>query len=492
MADYIVTDEHGGPLVMSDVPSVRLLRGESVEPLLMRTVDRRTGEVRWDLLKAAGLTDATGRPTAAVTVIEDLTLVKTAEVHMRILSEAGRVLGSTLDLEQTLQSVAELAVPELADWCAVDLVDANLARRQVAIAHADPARRALIEQAGEFRAPHLNRDSAPGRVFRTGESELFIEIDDDHLKQAARNAAELETLRALDVRSAIVVALRSRAETVGVMTFCTDGSQRRLTEDDLALAEQLADRVAVAIDSSRMQTTISRVANTLQQSLIPGDPPPVPGWELAALYRPAGAAQRIDVGGDFYDVFDTGGATMALIGDVTGHSVTAAAVTALMRYGARFASHLEPEPAAILHRLDEELRRLSVTTLCTALCVRIGAGELVLSSAGHPPAMVVDRHGAIVESPAPGPLLGAFDDAIWTEETVRVDEHGLVLLYTDGVTETVGADERFGLQRLRSFLSRRAGTGPSELLDELAAELDAFRVGELRDDVAAVALRPVS
>ena len=172
MADYIVTDEHGEPLAMSDVPSVRLLRGQTAEPLLMRTVDRRSGEVRWDLLKTAGLTDRDGELSAAVTVIEDLTAVKTAEVHMRILSEAGRVLTSTLELDQTLQSVADSAVPEFADWCAVDLIDEELARDHVAIAHADAGRRELVSQVGEFRAPELSPDSTLGRVFLTGKSRV--------------------------------------------------------------------------------------------------------------------------------------------------------------------------------------------------------------------------------------------------------------------------------------------------------------------------------
>ena len=95
----------------------------------MRTVNRRTGKARWQLLKTAALPDSDGNVIAAVTVIEDLTAVKTAEVHMRVLSEAGRMLASSLDLQQTLQNVADLAVPEFADWCVVDLVDERLRPR---------------------------------------------------------------------------------------------------------------------------------------------------------------------------------------------------------------------------------------------------------------------------------------------------------------------------------------------------------------------------
>lgn len=490
MDDYIVTDEYGEPLQMSDVPSVRLLRGQTAEPLLMRTVHRDTGEVRWDLLKTAGLTGRDGQLSAAVTVIEDLTAVKVAEVHLRILSEAGRVLTSMPGLERTLQSVAELAVPEFADWCAVDLIDEDLARDHVAIAHADPARRELVAQVSSFQAPRLSSHSTLGRVFQTGRPVLLEQVGDELLRQRAQDAADLDLMRALGIRSAIIVPLRVRGRVTGVMTFCTAESQRRLNEEDLALAEQLADRVAIAVESSRLQTTIARVAETLQQSLRPDDPPPVAGWELAALYRPAGAAQRIEVGGDFYEVFDAGPASIALIGDVTGHSVAAATVTALMRHGARFASRLEPQPAAILHRLDEELRRLSGTTLCTALCARIGAGELVLSSAGHPPALHVGTGGDVTEVPSPGALLGAFEDAQWSEETIQVGPGELVLLYTDGVTETAGSGERFGLRRLRAVLATHAGSSPAVVLAALIKALDDFRTPGTGDDVAALALRP--
>ncbi|MGH2943957.1 MAG: PAS domain-containing protein, partial [Solirubrobacteraceae bacterium] len=138
MDDYIVRGEDGREISMDDIPSVRLLRGEPAQPLLIRTVHRATGTVRWNLLKAAALRDAGGGVTATVMIIEDLTAVKTAELRSRFLAEASRVLGSSLDYEQTLRSVAWAAVPGLADWCGVDLVDEQGARERVAAAHPDP------------------------------------------------------------------------------------------------------------------------------------------------------------------------------------------------------------------------------------------------------------------------------------------------------------------------------------------------------------------
>jgi PAS domain S-box-containing protein len=414
MDEYVVHDEHGRPLTMADIPSVRLLNGEAAEPLLIHTVSAATGDSRWHLLKAAGLSDGAGRMVAAVTVIEDVSAVKTAEVHMRILSESGRVLASSLDLRETLANVAEVGVPGLADWCVVDLIDEALIREHVAIAHRDPDRRELVRQMRELEPAQIDPGSTIGRVFLSGASELFFDVPDGHLFEVAAGEERLRILQALAIRSAVAVPMRTRGRTVGVMTCCTSESQRRLTKVDLELAEQLAARAAMAVDNSRLHTTLGRVSETLQQSLRPNDLPPVPGWQVAALYRPAGAAQRIEVGGDFYEILTDGQDCLALIGDVTGHGVTAATLTALLRHGARFASRVEPEPAAILHRLDEVLRERAGTSLCTALCARIGEGTLVLSSAGHPPALIVDADGTVTETPTPGPLLGAFADATWT------------------------------------------------------------------------------
>jgi PAS domain S-box-containing protein len=489
MDEYLVFDEHGRELTMGDVPSVRMLRGDSAEPLLMNTINQRTGESRWERLKTSAVHDTDGRIVAAVTVIEDLTAVKTAEVHTRILANSGRILASSLDYEQTLHNIAEVAVPDLADWCAVQLLDERGRREQAVVTSRVADEQELVSALRAFQPDHLDPESTIGRVFLSGRSELHADIPDEHLVRSARNEEHLELIRQLRVRSAAIVPMRVPSRTIGVMTFLTTTSLRRLTDDDLELAEQLARRAAVAVENSRMHTTLTEVAHTLQESLLPRELPEIPGWEVAALYRPAGTEQRIEVGGDFYEVFDTGSSSFALIGDVTGHGVAAATLTSLMRHGARFASRFEPEPASILGRLDEELRGRRAQ-LCTALCLRLQDGGMAVASAGHPPALIVDGNGVVTETPPPGPLLGAFVDSQWQQTTLPVTPDQLVLLFTDGVTETAGASERFGSDRLRGFLSEHAGVTPATLLDRLEAELAEFRGGSAQDDVAALALRP--
>jgi PAS domain S-box-containing protein len=493
MADYVVHDEHGREVSMDDIPGVRLLAGEpNPPPLLLHSVNRLTGEARWELLKASPLRNAEGEMIAAATMIEDVTAVKTAEVHTSVLAKSGRLLSASLDYQQTLHNVAQSAIPGLVDWCMVELVGREGQREQIVIAHRDAAQRELAVRMRELESAKPRSDQAVARVLASGESVLFFDVTEEHLVRVAQSEEQLEILRALHIRSAIVVPMRVPSRTIGAMSFFTSESRRRLTDADVELAEQLARRAAVAVENSRLHTQLAEVAETLQNSLLPSEIPEVPDWEIAALYRPAETEQRIDVGGDFYEVFEAQGCTLALIGDVTGHGVAAASATALMRHGARFASRLEPNPMAILGRLDEELRRGPGTAMCTALCAALQEGGLTMCSAGHPPALIVDRAGTVSEAPAPGPLLGAFPDSVWQQEHMPVSAGELVLMYTDGVTETIGDTDRFGVGRLRRLLSGHADASPAQLLAVLEEALAEFRGGPPTDDVAALALRPLT
>jgi PAS domain S-box-containing protein len=489
MDDYIVENEHGQPLTMDDVPSVRLMHGRAVAPTLMRTVHRVTGDVTWDLLKTTALHDDDGELIGAMTVIEDVTAVKTAEVRTAVLAESGRILASSLDYEQTLRNVTEVAVPQLADFCAVHLTGADGQTERVAASHRDPAREQLVAELAAFRQVGLDASDPATRVLATGAPELFAGVTDEQLQQVARNERHLMLLRELAPRSVLVVPMRVAGRTIGAMTLITDQSRRRLKESDVELAEQLARRAAVAVENSRLHTELAGVASTLQQSLRPHDPPEIAGWEVAALYRPAALEQRIDVGGDFYEFFEYDDNWFVIFGDVTGKGIQAASTTAMMRYGARVACRADASPSAILASLDEVLAAQAGDALCTAMCLRLHNGRVVISSAGHPPGMIVALDGTVREAPAAGPLLGAFSDSEWEEETVPVDADELLVLYTDGVTETRGAEDRFGAERLAALLSETAGRPPAEVLERLDTELDAFSGGRWRDDVAVLALR---
>jgi anti-anti-sigma factor len=245
---------------------------------------------------------------------------------------------------------------------------------------------------------------------------------------------------------------------------------------------------AVTSERRRAEEAEHEIAETLQRSLLPDAAPAVTGWEVATLYRPAGAAE-VEVGGDFYDFFAAPDGCIVIIGDVAGKGVPAAAMAGLVRNGARFISQGESRPAEILARLDEALREQPGVSLCSALCMSIRSDHLLVSSAGHPGPVVVRRDGRVREIGGAGPLLGLAPGGNWPERTVRVAVDETVFLYTDGVTDTHGKSERFGQQRLTELLIEHADEPPDALLAEIESALDGFQLGPQSDDTAALALR---
>jgi PAS domain S-box-containing protein len=491
-ADYLVHDEHGDELTMDQIPSVRLHAGEPADPLVLRTIHRTTGELRWELLKASPIQDPEGRLIATVMIIEDITRERLSELRDRFLANASETLMSSLDYEETLRNVAWLAVPEIADWCAVELVDEHGARQQIVVAHRDPAKLELAKRLRQFQPDDLRPDRGVGQVLRTGVSEIYQDISEEVLKQAAVNQEHLDLLRSVGFRSVVLAPLTVGGRALGVMTLVNAESMRRFDNDDREFAEHVATRAAIAVENARLATARRQTANTLQRSLLPDLVPRIDGWNVATLYRAARAAAEVEVGGDFYDFFRSDDGWLVLLGDVTGKGVEAAALTSLVRHGGRFLSRYESSPGRILAGLNDALREQPGLWLCTALCARLSPGEAVIASAGHPPALVIRDDGRVREIGAVGPILGAWTGEDSVDRAVPIAGDETLFIYTDGVIDTQGRDERFGVQRLKRALREAAGRGPDELLSHLDTELERFQVGAQADDTAALALRPAS
>jgi PAS domain S-box-containing protein len=487
MRDYVVRGADGREVLMEDIPSVRILRGEEAEPLLIRTVHRSSGALRWQLLKASPLFDETGATEATITIIEDVTEQRRAEQQSEFLAEASTALASSLDYEQTLRNVAELVVPDIADWCAVDLRNQDGTRNTVAVAHIDPSRLKLAEELRSYVPERLDPSQGLGLVLGSGEPLRYAHITDEMLLAAAVDERHLELLRAVGMRSVLIVPMRVGAKVLGAMTLVSAESARELDELDLALAEQTAVRAAVAIENSRLYSQRSTIARTLQQSLLPDQLPEIPDYELASLYLPA--IETSMVGGDFYEIWPVGDAWMVLIGDVTGKGIEAAALTALVRHTVRSASEFRSSPAELLTFLDRTLKQRRELSVCTALCLRLENQSALLAVGGHPLPLYVNG-GEVCELGEHGPLLGAFPDAQWSDHALVLEPGSTLLAYTDGVTDAQGGDaERFGVERLRALLAELSGAAVGELLDMLAARLAEFQTGAQTDDTAAIALR---
>jgi PAS domain S-box-containing protein len=486
MADYLVWGEDGRPVAMEDIPSVRILRGEDAEPLLIRTVNRETGLERWNLLKAAPLLDAEGTVEATIMIIEEVTEEQRAARHAGFLAQASEALASSLDYEETLKNVAELAVPGLVDWCAVDLFDEDGDRKPVAVAHVDPERLKLAEQLRAYEPEKLNPELGLGRVFRTREAVLYSQIADEQLVQAAVDERHLELLRAVGMRSALMVPMSIGRKILGAMTLVSADSGRSLGHFDLGLAEQLAARAAVAIENSRLYSERSVIAHTLQQSLLPDRLPPVPGYELASVYLPA--IESSEVGGDFYDVWKVDDDWMMVIGDVTGKGVEAAVLTALVRHTMRAASEFKSSPADLLAGVDRALKQQPSLSLCTALCLRLRGDQVTLAVGGHPLPLYLSEGG--VESVGEhGPLLGGFEGVGWHDLSFTLGPESIFVTYTDGVTDALGKDGvRFGLSRLRETVATCKQCSADGVVAKLRQAVSEFQIGSPVDDMAALVL----
>jgi PAS domain S-box-containing protein len=486
MSDYLVRDERGEELAMDDIPSVRLLRGEAAEPLLIQTIHNETGTQRWNLLKAAPLLDEHGEVDATIMIIEDVTEQRRAELRNAFLADASAALASSLDYEQTLRNVAELAVPGIADWCAVDLVDDDGDRRTVAVAHVDRERLALAEALRRYVPDRADPDEGLGRVLRTGEAAVYPRVTDEMVAAAAVDATHLELLRAVGFRSLLIVPMRLGERILGAMTLVSAESIRTLDSVDQELAEQVATRAAAAIENSRLYSERSKIARTLQQNLLPEQLPAIPGYDLGSIYLPA--VETSMVGGDFYDIWEARGRWWMVIGDVTGKGIEAAALTSLVRHTLRAAAEFRESPAELLSFVDATLKKRPSLSVCTALCVALAGDSATIAAGGHPLPLYLTGDG-VRELGAHGPLLGAFPGARWRDATTTLAPGSTLLAYTDGITEARdGQQQRFGLGRLRETLEPLAERPAAEVIDELVSSLEQFQTAMHTDDTAAIAL----
>lgn len=487
LARFDITDETGQPLHPEQLPGRRLLRGKTAEPTLLRLVDKQTGRASWTLVKASLFENDQGRHLA-VNVLEDVTEAKEQERRDRFLAHASEALASSLDYEETLRRVAELAVPDLADWCSVHMFE-NGRIRQLAVAHAEPEMVAYARELQTRYPPGLDDPSGVGAVLRTGRREFYPWITDELLVATARDEEHLRIARELEMRSAMVVPMRSReGQVLGAITFVAAATAGAFDEPALAFAEEFAARAAGAIENARLYLERTETAETLQRSLLPARLPQVAGWRVATLYRPAASGEVI--GGDFFDLFLTDNGFTVVVGDVTGKGIEAAALTALARHSLRASALLGLSPGSSLALLNRLLLEDADLSLATAVVARVvsssGGVAMRLACAGHPLPLQHRFGNPPAELGEVGMLLGFHAAATWNEQEVAVEPGDTVLFYTDGVTDTLGRQGRLGEDGLHALLAS-APQLPEHLVQALGRELDEFRVGEPPDDIAILA-----
>ena len=400
-----------------------------------------------------------------------------AQERLAFLAEASSELASSvLDLETTLARVVDLAVPRLADGCAILLDDERGRSRVVAVSHVDPAQVEAVRRLAETVGGAEARASTPA---------------DGH-------------------RSPVVLALESQSRPVGSIVL-VNGESRRADDADRQLAEQLAVRAATAIENARLFAERSRVARSLQASLLPPSLPTIPGLELGARYVPAG--EGVEVGGDFYDAFAVeGGRWLLVVGDVRGKGVDAAAVTGLARHTIRSIALYEPQPRAILAHLNHVLLaaeadriaalhaagaaapwELTEPRFCTVALALVEPGpsgaSVMVCSGGHPLPLVARTDGTVQPAGRPGSLLGASPDIELHDVPVELHPGDALVCFTDGVVERHEGRNFFDESGVAATLAEAAGADAATMAARIEqASRSSFADGP-HDDMAVLVVR---
>lgn len=254
-----------------------------------------------------------------------------------------------------------------------------------------------------------------------------------------------------------------------------DATERRAYERELVAARERADALA----------------RILQTSLLPPTIIQPPGLEIGAAYRPAGDGST--VGGDFYDVFETGDGRIGLVlGDVAGKGPAAAVLTSLARHTVRTETLRHDSPAAVLATVGEAFLQYHPDDFCTAVLVIVDPPPrraARLATAGHHLPVLRHAGGAIDRVGAPGQMLGLVEQPDIPETVVDFDADDVIVLFTDGVVEARRDHEFFGDQRLIEVIEDMAAKPAQAVADAIVTAALAFQRGGARDDIAVVACR---
>jgi len=260
MYGYAAAEVIGRPVVMlaapdriNEVPEIlaRLARGERIERYESVRM-KKDGALIDVALTISPIRDPFGRVVGASSIARDISERKRTEREQQFLIEGGDLFASSLSVESLLQSLAALVVPRLADWCSIDIVDDAGELQSITVVHRDPAKVALARELQERTATDPRVRESRRRIIETGRPELYAEIPDELLIQAVSDPDVLVTLRALGLRSSVSVPLTARGRVIGAMSLVTAESGRRYGPDDLAFAEQVAHRAALAVDNARL------------------------------------------------------------------------------------------------------------------------------------------------------------------------------------------------------------------------------------------------
>jgi serine phosphatase RsbU (regulator of sigma subunit) len=393
-----------------------------------------------------------------------------AEARLRLLVEASSLLSDTLDLRAVARGVARSVVPVLADRVHVDLVESLF----------HPERGAMVDSAVLFRVATFDRDDEEAAL---RPDEWVAYPPGGPAASALRTGtARGESPDAALGLSQLFVPLRARGRVLGVVGLAREPGGPTYSGTDVALAEEIAARAALALDNVRLYDEARATAVALQRSLLPSPQPRVTGVDTAQRYLPG--SRDLGVGGDWFDVITLSCGRVALvIGDVMGRGLRAAAAMGQLRTAVRMLAVLDPMPEDLLRHLDVLAQDTDEVQLATCVYAVFDpvTRSLSYATAGHPPPVLQRPDGTTEQLPQPSGAPLGVGGVPFESVTLEVPDGARLVLYTDGLVESRDVDIDDGLRRLgRALEDGPPGLDP--LCDHVLAALD--RAAGHEDDVA--------
>jgi anti-sigma regulatory factor (Ser/Thr protein kinase) len=408
------------------------------------------------------------------------------QARLNLLVRAGAIFHRSLDVSQTLDNVARVAVESFADICLFDLIDERSERLFVtASAHRDPSKEEALATVSTILYVEEFGVHPVVQVTRTGEPFFLPHIDEATLVSHAASRQHEQYMRRFGYRSKIVVPVFAQDHIFGALTFVRTQEDNAFDTSDLDFAMELGRRAGVAVANAKQFRREQYVAETLQRAFLPTRFPSHDGIDITAFYRPG--STEADIGGDWYDAFEDGrGNILITIGDVTGKGVEAARLMVLIRQAIRVAALDSSDPRVIADVCNRVIMSEIGDRLASAFIGTIDPASRVLRyvSAGHAPPLLRQPDGTVVTLQYPCVPLGAFRDATFELHELHCPERSLLTLYTDGVVE-ISRDAVAGTQMLERVLASNAvlhAANPAEFIERAIVDQTP------RDDIAILAI----
>lgn len=457
---------------------------------IFRLLDLGNRRQRWVRGRSKPILSARNELLWFIVTLEDVDEIKSQEIREKILARIGRVTRMGVAGEEIFQRLAESVVPTFSDSCWVYLPTAKGFLDAVGISHRDPDGRAAMEELNRSHSVRLDQQLRVVASQKKGESAAF-EIEPEMLREIAEDEEHLDLMKRIGNSSGLIVPLREGSKTVGVMAFGNRSRSRRFNDRDRETAERIGVRCAEIINRERQDKENAEVAKILRLDLKPAPLPSIPGVETSEIFQTANRLSQ--VGGDFYEGFETDDCWYVIVGDVVGRGAAAAALSLEARDTIRVALQLTGDHSEAFKSLDRRLKqrkRGEQVTVAVTRLPKTEPGALLVASAGHPLPVLADPDGQYEEVGRSGPILGLGIDGGWPETRVGWDPASTLIIYTDGISEARRADGTlFGTEGIgrETGGARRAAKVARAIEDSLLEFVG--EEGAVDDDAAAVLIQ---